>query len=120
MKNLSIIFLLIGLNSFSQILGDLKYSSSSRTYVAPPTSERRNFVKIMEQRYLTNQKSCNELKRDVLSELNSLTIDSINLQYRDGLKRNLTRIRTLQSERNFADYTMEIDDIINDLNINSN
>ncbi len=97
---------------------NLTFSKSYPEYIPPPIKEYKALGEKLEARYYENQKICNELEIVIIQNLQGLQIDSINKVYRDGLKRNLQKVRDLKTQAEYADYTILLMDIIDDLNSN--
>lgn len=100
-------------------LQGLSYNQDYSEYVPPPINEYKELGSKREAKYYENRKICNEIEVVIIQNLQSLRIDSINNVYRDGLKRNLQKIRTLKTQGEYADYTILLMDIIDDLNSNN-
>lgn len=112
-----LIFYFFTIYGFGQsILGELHYNNSKpRTYISKALNERKAILNNIEERYYENRRFCNELEAAILNDLKSLRIDSINKFYRDGLNRNLERIRGLKDEGEYEDYSVILMDITDDL-----
>ena len=99
-------------------LTHLSFNKSYPQYIPPPIKQYKELGKELETRYYENRKTCNDVEILIIQNLQSLQIDSINKVYRDGLKRNLEKIRYLKVQGEYADYTILLMDIIDDLKSN--
>jgi hypothetical protein len=117
MKYLIILVILFYYPSFAQ--SNLSYAKSKVPYVAPNTKEILQLMNEREQLYYENRDLCNEIESILTKELESLKIDSINILYREGLERNIETITKMKSERNYADYSLQILDIVDDVKKNN-
>lgn len=104
-------------SSFSQ--SNLSYAKSETPYVSPPTKEILQLLNNREQLYYKNRDLCNEIENILIEELQSLKIDSKNILYREGLERNIETIRKMKTKGNYADYSLQIVDIVDDVKKNN-
>lgn len=118
MKYIIILMVFYYHSSFAQSGFNLSYSKSETSYVAQPTKEILAFRKAREKDYYENRDYCNQIERYLITQLRGLQIDSINTTYRKGLKRNMDAITKMKTEGDYAEYSMLILDIIDDLKKN--
>lgn len=118
MKYLIILLILTVNSSFCQGIDNLHYSKSTVPYRKTPVKQIKKLLNEAEKRWYRNKEDCNEIKKIIIYDLDELTIDSINIKYRNGLKKNLEVIDSLQLEGHYGDYTLIIDDIVTDLENN--
>jgi hypothetical protein len=106
-------------SSFAQSGFKLSYSDPTRgTYVAPPTQKILAFRRAREKDYYENRDYCNQIDLYLIESFQSLKIDSINTIYREGLKRNMDIINKMKTEGDYAEYSMLIMDVLDDLEKN--
>jgi len=117
MKYLIILTIFFCHSSFSQ--SNLYYAKSKTPYVAPPTREILQLMNSREKLYYRNRDYCNQIENVLIEEFKSLRIESINIKYREGLKRNLNKIKNLKEEGNYGDYYLILENIVEDIKNNT-
>jgi hypothetical protein len=118
MKYLIILMIFFNQPSFAQTLGKLYYSTSERKYIAPPIREIKQLMNNREKLYYQNRDYCNQIENLLIEDLQSLRIDSINTIYREGLKRNLNIIQRIKSDGDYAEYSILLMDIMDNIKNN--
>lgn len=113
MKKIILTFLFICIHSISncQVLGQQYYDNTPRQYIAPPVREITNSLNRAEELYYENKKECNDIEYNVLTELKSLKIDTLNIKYRSFLTGALEYIQKLKKEDTFEDYQTVLGDL---------
>jgi hypothetical protein len=119
MKPTILFFLLFTGISYGQTLGKLYYNTTPRTDVAPPIRERQKLMTNREARYYENREYCNQIENLLIDKIHELSIDSINQVYRGGLHRNLKQIQTMKAEGNYADYSISLMDVMDNIEDNN-
>lgn len=117
MKYFIIITIFFCHSSFSQ--NNLSYAKSQVPYVAPPTKQILQLMNNREKLYYSNRDYCNQIEDVLIEDFKSLRIESINIKYREGLKRNLNLIQSLKEEGNYSDYYLILEDIVDDIKNNN-
>lgn len=115
MRYLIILMIFFNHSSFAQSVNNLSYAKSETSYVAPATNEILAFRRAREKDYYKNRDYCNQIERYLITKLQGLQIDSINITYREGLKRNMVVINKIKTEADYAEYSMLLMDVIDDL-----
>lgn len=120
MKHLIILIIFFTNLTFSQERAGQLYYGTERPKIARlPVDEIIKANAEREKAYYENRDYCNQIERFLIESLQNLRIESINNIYREGLKRNLIKIQKLKEEGNYAEYSMLIMDIFDDIKSNA-